>query len=90
MKTSWNETEQIEAYLNGYLNAGDALLFDAKMLLEPSLQDKIVWQQKTYSIVRHYGRKQLLQEIETAHQKLFTQTEHISFAQKIRLLFKNR
>jgi hypothetical protein len=90
MKTSWNETEQIEAYLNGFTNAGDALLFDAKLLLEPQLRDKIVWQQKTYSIIHHYGRKQLLQEIETVHQKLFTRPEHISFRQKIGLLFKNR
>ena len=90
MKTSWNETEQIEAYLNGYTYVGDALLFDAKLLLDTHLHDKIIWQQKTYSIIQRYGREKLLQEIEAIHQKLFTQSEHTSFRQKIRLLFKNR
>jgi hypothetical protein len=90
MTTSWNETEQIEAYLNGFTDNGEALLFEAKTLLDPTLTDRIYWQKNTYALINHYGRKLLKQEIETIHQQLFTQPEHISFSQKIRRLFTNR
>ena len=87
MMTSWNETEDIEAYILGYADTGSALLFEARMLLDPALHDKVLWQRKAYEMIGHYGRKQLKQEIEAIHQQIFTQPEHKSFAQKIWLLF---
>ena len=90
MMTSWNETRQIEEYLNGSFDTGTALVFDAQMLLNPELHDSVLWQNKAYIIIQHYGRKQLKQEIEAIHRQLFTQPEHLSFSQKIRLLFTNR
>jgi len=89
MTTSWNETEQIEAYISGSADAGEKLLFEAKLILEPSLQDKVIWQRQTYNLIQHYGRRQLKQEIEAVHQQLFTKTEHRSFSQKIRSFFIN-
>jgi len=88
MKTLWNETRQIELHLSGKANAGDALLFEAQLILDPTLGDKVLWQKKTYAIIKDYGRLQLKTEIEEVHQKLFTADEHISFRQKIRRLFK--
>jgi len=90
MMTSWNETEQIEAHIFGSADTGNALVFEARMLLDPALHDKVLWQRKAYEMIGHYGRKQLKLEIDAVHQQLFTQPEHISFAQKIRLLFINR
>ena len=89
MKTLWNETRQIELHLSGNANTGDALLFEAQLILDPALHDKVLWQKKTYAIINNYGRAQLKNEIEAVHQKLFTAAEHISFRQKIRRLFKN-
>jgi hypothetical protein len=89
MKTLWNETRQIELHLSGKANTGDALLFEAQLLLDPTLHNKVLWQQKTYAIINNYGRAQLKNEIEAVHQKLFTATEYLSFSQKIRRLFKN-
>ncbi len=88
--TSWNETQQIEAHLYGLADTGTALVFEARLLLEPELADKLVWQQKTYAVIQQYGRRQLKQEIEAVHQQLFTQPQHLTFSQKIRLLFSNR
>jgi hypothetical protein len=88
--TSWNETEQIEAHLLGQHDAGNALVFEARMLLDPELSDKLAWQKKSYSIIQTYGRRQLKKEIEAVHQKLFTQPEHTSFSQKIRRLFTKK
>lgn len=90
MKTSWNDTEQAEAHLLGRHKAGDALLFEAKLLLNPELRDTVLWQQKTYHIISQYGRRQLKKEIEAVHQQLFTAPEHLSFSQKIKRLFTNQ
>ncbi|QIH34328.1 MULTISPECIES: hypothetical protein [Sphingobacterium] len=88
MMTSWNETKQIETHLLGTANPGEALLFDAHLLLDNELADKVIAQQKAYEIVKQFGRKQLKQEIEAIQQILFTQPQHIRFSQKIRRLFK--
>ncbi|MEO6850238.1 MAG: hypothetical protein ABI203_10670 [Mucilaginibacter sp.] len=90
MMTSWNETEQIEAHLLGRHNTGEALLFEARLLLNPELSEKILWQNKTYTLIQTYSRNQLKREIEAVHQKLFTQAEHSSFSQKIRRLFTKK
>ncbi len=90
MMTSWNETGQIELHLLGQHGTGNALVFEAHMLLDPELCDKVLWQKKTYGIIQSYSRRQLKKEIEAVHQKLFTQPEHISFSQKIRRLFTNK
>ncbi|MFI5159698.1 MAG: hypothetical protein ACHQHN_00405 [Sphingobacteriales bacterium] len=87
MRTSLLEIEQIEAHLMLRSEPGDALVFEARLLLDPELKDKVLWQQKTYSIIRQYGREQLKSEIEAVHQKLFTGVEHYSFRQKIMRLF---
>lgn len=90
MRTSLIETEQIEAYLLQRSDTGESLVFEAKMLLDPELMEKAQWQQKTYSLIKLYGRDQLRQEIETVHQKLFTENQHQSFRQKIMSLFTKK
>jgi len=84
------ETEQVEAHLLGLSEPGDALVFEATLLLNPELKDKMYWQQKAYTIVRQYGRQQLKQEIETVHQQLFGRSEHAGFRQKIMRLFAKK
>jgi hypothetical protein len=90
MTTSWNETKHIEAHLRGNATPGDALVFEAKLMLDNSLADKVLWQQKTYDVIQQYGRRQLKNEIEQVHQQLFAQPGHSSFAQKIKRLFSKQ
>ena len=90
MMTSWNETKQIEAHILGTATTGDALVFEATLMLNNDLADKVIWQQKAYDTIQQFGRRQLKKEIEIIHHNLFTQPEHISFAQKIRLLFSKQ
>lgn len=90
MTTSWNETRHIEAVLKGTATPGDALLFEAKLMLDNELADKVIWQQKTYALIKQYGRRQLKAEIEAVHEQLFTKPEHQSFSQKIWRLFSKR
>ena len=90
MRTSLNNIATIEAHLHKKQQPADALLFDAKLLLDDDLQVNVTAQQQVYSLVQQYGRKQLKQEIETVHQQLFNTTKHLSFRQKIARIFLNR
>ena len=87
MPTLWNDTLKIDRYLHNDMKTGDALVFEARLLLQPDLQEKLLWQQKTYTLVQNYGRQQLKQEIEVAHHQLFNQPKHRRFAEKIKALF---
>lgn len=90
MRTSLLETEQIEAHLLRQSGTGDALVFEARMLLDPELKEKVLWQQRTYQLVTLYSQNQLKQEIESVHQKLFNDGQHQSFRQKIMRLFSKK
>jgi hypothetical protein len=90
MRTSLIETEQIEAHLLRRSDTGEALVFEAKMLLDSDLKEKVQWQQKTYTLVKLYGRNQLRQEIDAVHQNLFTHEQNKSFRQKIMSLFSKK
>ncbi|SEP42729.1 hypothetical protein [Mucilaginibacter sp. OK283] len=90
MRTSLNNIARIEVHLLGSQKPTDALLFEARLLLDDCLQVEASAQKQVYSMVRQYSRKQLKQEIEAAHEQLFSQPEHLSFKQKItRLFFKS-
>jgi len=84
------EAEQIDAHLMRLSEPGDTLVFEARLLLEPDLKDKLFWQQKTHNIIRRYGREQLKGEIDAVHQKLFNDRQHIGFRQKIARLFSKK
>ena len=87
MKTSLNELRLIEHYLLSDNKDGESFLFEAKMILQPDLKQQVYWQNKTYQMVRDYGRKQLKNEIENIHETLFNTDTHQSFRQKVMRLF---
>lgn len=87
MPTLWNDTLQIDRYLANKMKPGDALVFEARLLLQPELADKLQWQQKTYTLIQGYGRRQLKQEIDAVHRQLFTEPKHQRFSHKIKALF---
>jgi len=87
MRTSLIETEQIEAHLMRRSTPGDALVFEANLLLNDELNEKLRWQKNAYHKIKIYGRSQLRQEIENAHQTLFSRARHKSFSEKIRQIW---
>lgn len=87
MKTSLNELRLIEHYLLSDKKDGESFLLEAKMILQPELTQQVYWQNKTYQMVRDYGRKQLKTEIDNIHEKLFNTDAHQSFRQKVMRLF---
>jgi len=87
MKTSLNELQLIEDFLLADPAGEEKTLMQARLVLQPGLQESIHWQQKTYRLVNTYGREQLKQEISQVHQMLFTAAEHLSFRQKVLRFF---
>ncbi len=53
MKEPLTETE---AYLLGTMAEPDRLLFEAKMLADPALQETVQEQKKVFQMIRWYGR----------------------------------
>jgi len=87
MRTSLNNIKLIDDHLFNKGSIEDRLLFDAMLIIDPTLSDRTSWQQKTHALVQQYSRKKLKAEIESAHQQLFTQPEHQSFRQRILRFF---
>jgi hypothetical protein len=87
MRTLLNEVLAIENHLHEKALPEERLVFQAKMILDTELQDKVTAQKQVYHLINQYGRKQLKAELEAVHHKLFTDPEHLSFAQRIRKLF---
>jgi hypothetical protein len=87
MKTSWSDTQKIEAYLQEKEPA-EKLVFEAELILRPALAETTAWQKQAYALVARYSRNQLKAEIESVHQQLFTAREHVGFREKILALFR--
>ena len=58
MKTL-RETKEIDRYLLDKLSPASRLLFEARLLIDPTLKLRVEWQQKLYSIIKRSGRRQM-------------------------------
>jgi anti-sigma factor RsiW len=83
MKTSWNKAQAIEKFLSGTLPAADALLFRARLLTDPELRRLVALQQKTYALVRLYGRQQMKARLEALHRQLMGDPTKKTFQQQV-------
>lgn len=83
-----NETQQLDAYLLGEMSPENKLLLEAHLLLNEHLKEKVFWQEKTHSLIKEHGRRQLKSELEKVHQRLFLEKKFESFRKKIESIFK--
>lgn len=88
MRTSLTEIKETEQYLQDAMNAPEARVFEARLLTSPLLRINKYFQEKAYTLLRHYHRKQLKAETEAIHQRIFSDPEKAAFRQQIALLFK--
>jgi hypothetical protein len=88
MKTSASETRLVENYIQKQLPPADQLVFEARLLLCPELNEKLKWQQQVHQLIKLRGRKQLKEQIKTVEQKIFTQPAYQTFRDKLYGLFK--
>lgn len=89
MRTSLNNIKAIDEYLSGSLVPAEALLFEAKLLLNDDLADDVLHQQNTHAIIRQYGRQSIRAEIKAVQQILSVAPQHRGFMQRMGNLFKN-
>lgn len=82
------EIQELENYILKSQEPGQRLLTEARLILNKELSANLLWQKKTYFLVKEYSRKQLKTEIEAVHQKLFTEKKYASFKQNILSIFK--
>lgn len=87
MRASLNEIKTIEQYLTGLMPAEDALVLEARALVNPSLASRIMWQQKIQDVLRLYHRRKLKRKAEEIHTALFNDPSKGSFRKNILQLF---
>ena len=88
MRTSLNNIKAIDDYLSGQMTSGNALLFEANLLLNKDLINDIEHQQRTYTLIRLYSRRQIKNEIVDVQKIFTTAPQHRGFMQRIVNLFK--
>jgi hypothetical protein len=87
MRTSLTEIAQIESYLQGKLGIAATLLFEVRMLLEPSFSASVKLQAIISEAILLHGRKQLRKELAAIDHKLFTSTNKAAFSREINQIF---
>ena len=89
MKTL-REVKQIDHYLFGKMSVGSRLLFEARLLIDPTLKLRVEWQQKLYSIIKRSGRRQMKSEAARAHHQLFSDPAKRDFQLSVFELFSKK
>jgi hypothetical protein len=90
MRTSLNEIKLIDGYLFNNNSTGDALLFDALLIVNPELSSQIALQKNAHSVLLQYSQKKLRAEIETVHTQLFNKSEHSGFRKRVLSYFNKK
>jgi hypothetical protein len=89
MRTSLIEIQETEQYIQGNMDTGDRLVFEARMLTNPMLEANTRLQRQAYKLLlRLFHIKKVKQEITAVQQHVFTSQVHESFRQQIQSLFK--
>ncbi|PWS26132.1 hypothetical protein DHW03_15155 [Pedobacter yonginense] len=87
MQTSLNELIIIEQFLLSNPGEAEKILMQARVILQPELDESIYWQEKSYELVNVYGREKLRKEIQQIHQQLFSYKRHRNFRNWIMRIF---
>lgn len=85
MRKQLAEIQEIEQYLQQQMDTENRLVFEARSLISPELENKKASQQKVYSILRWFGRNEKRRQLETLHQQLL---QDESFNQSLTAIFE--
>ena len=87
MRTSLNEIKKAEDFLSGKLSGAEAVLMQARLLIDPVLRMNLAFQRKVYALVTLYGRRKLKAEIEDVHDRIFQDPARAAYREEIAQLF---
>lgn len=82
-----NQIERIEHYLFRKDTPSERLLFEASLLLDDTLREKMHLQEEAYDLIHHHGRNKLSIEIKEVHHTLFHTSKYTRFRNKVLNLF---
>ncbi|ELR70155.1 hypothetical protein C900_03840 [Fulvivirga imtechensis AK7] len=85
-----NEIKVIEDYLFRNMKGEDVTLFEAQLLLNSELAEKVQLQKKVYHLIHQCGRNALKEEIQAIHDKLFIEPRYSTFRKRVLKLFFNQ
>ncbi|MGN6567181.1 MAG: hypothetical protein ACTHJ0_04475 [Flavipsychrobacter sp.] len=85
MRSTLLEAQQIDEYLLGKLPAEERGLFEARMIINTELKDKVRKQGIAHSIIKWFGREEQRRKFEILYNQL---TADISFRSEIEKIFK--
>ena len=89
MKTL-HETKEIDRYLLGKMSIASRLLFEARLLIDPTLKLRVELQHKLYSIIKRSGRRQMKSEATRIHHQLFSDPAKHDFQRNVFQLFSKK
>ncbi|HYG19543.1 MAG TPA: hypothetical protein VD816_11475 [Ohtaekwangia sp.] len=88
MRTSLNDIRETERYLGNELPPEDKLVFEARLLTEPTLRANTFVQYRIRALIRLYHRKKMKDSIESIHQRMFNDPAEKTFALQVHQYFK--
>ena len=80
------EVQEIDQYLLQAMPAAGKLVFQARMLTNATLQEKVHYQQAAHRLIRHMGREMQREKLAALHARLWETNE--AFRLEITSIFK--
>jgi len=85
MRNTLLEVKEIDRYLLGEMSAEESAVFQARMLIAPTLKTKVRHQRIVHKIVKWFGREQQRKQLEALYASLLRDDK---FKQEIEIIFK--
>ena len=89
MKTSWNEVELIERYLDHQLSNEEIATFEDRMETDAAFRVSVLAQSYVRRLVKRYYLIQLRKQARILHSRLYNDPARRHMRQAIDALFKN-
>ena len=83
MRSELNEVYLIDQYLHGLLSQEDKQVFEANLLLDEAIAEKLEAQRTAHRLIRRYARKEERRRLEAIYQLLL---EEPDFAHQIKTI----
>lgn len=83
MRSELNEVYLIDQYLLGQLNKEDEQAFEANLLLDEAIAEKLEAQRTAHRLIRRYARKEERRRLEEIYQLLLGEPD---FAHQIKII----
>ncbi|KAA2244554.1 hypothetical protein F0L74_00835 [Chitinophaga agrisoli] len=86
MRQLLHEVQEIDQYLLRKMPAGDKLVFEARILTDPQLEENANCQQQAHQLIRWLGRAKQRVTLHNIHHQLWQ--EDAAFKAEITAIFK--